>query len=347
MATPARDREAAQAHDRRETTAHDREAALAKAATLIEALPWLDRFHGRTVVIKYGGHAMTDEPLRRAFAQDLVFLRYAGLRPVVVHGGGPQINAHLNRLGIETVFANGLRVTTPEIMNVVRMVLTGQVNKDVVGLVNRHGPWAVGMSGEDANLFTARRAGAEVDGKAVDIGQVGEITKVQPGAVHTLLSDGRIPVISSVARGGDGDIYNVNADTAAGALAVALGAAKLVVLTDVAGLYADWPRTDELISLLTAADLEGLLPALAAGMVPKMRACLHAVRGGVSRAHVLDGRLPHALLLEIFTDQGIGTMVVPDGAVPDGAVPEGAVRDAAVSADGAVPDGGAQGGAVP
>ncbi len=177
MATSARDREAAQAHERRETTAHDREAALAKAATLIEALPWLDRFHGRTVVIKYGGHAMTDEPLRRAFAQDLVFLRYAGLRPVVVHGGGPQINAHLNRLGIETVFANGLRVTTPEIMNVVRMVLTGQVNKDVVGLVNRHGPWAVGMSGEDANLFTARRAGAEVDGKAVDIGQVGEIAR--------------------------------------------------------------------------------------------------------------------------------------------------------------------------
>lgn len=294
----------------------DRAAALAKAATLIEALPWLNRFHGQTVVIKYGGHAMTDEPLRAAFAQDLVFLRHAGLRPVVVHGGGPQISAQLDRLGIETEFAGGLRVTTPEIMDVVRMVLTGQVNRDVVGLVNRHGPWAVGMSGEDANLFTARRIQAVVDGEAVDIGLVGEITAVEPGAVHSLLADRRIPVISSVARGADGEVYNVNADTAAAALAVVLRAAKLVVLTDVEGLYADWPSSDEVISLLTAAQLDGLLPALAAGMLPKMTACLRAVRGGVPRAHVLDGRLPHALLLEIFTDQGIGTMVVPDGVAP-------------------------------
>jgi acetylglutamate kinase len=293
--------------------ARDRAAALAKAATLIEALPWLGRFHGQTIVIKYGGHAMTDESLRRGFAQDLVFLRYAGLRPVVVHGGGPQINAHLDRLGIESTFMSGLRVTTPEIMHVVRMVLTGQVNRDVVGLVNQHGPWAIGMSGEDANLFTARRAHPEVDGESVDIGLVGDITDVEPGAVHTLLADRRIPVISSVARGADGEIYNVNADTAAAALAVALGAAKLVVLTDVAGLYADWPGSDEVISRLTAAQLEGMLPALATGMVPKMTACLQAVRGGVRRAHVLDGRLPHALLLEIFTDQGIGTMVIPDG----------------------------------
>ena len=299
-----------------EAHARDRAAALAKAATLIEALPWLAQFHGQIVVIKYGGHAMTDEPLRRGFAQDLVFLRYAGLRPVVVHGGGPQINAHLDRLGIESTFARGLRVTTPEIMHVVRMVLTGQVNRDVVGLVNQHGPWAVGMSGEDANLFTARRARHEVDGETVDIGLVGDITDVDPGAVHSLLADGRIPVISSVARGAGGEIYNVNADTAAAALAVALGAAKLVVLTDVAGLYADWPASDEVISLLTAAQLEDLLPGLATGMVPKMTACLDAVRGGVRRAHVLDGRLPHAVLLEIFTDRGIGTMVVPDGATP-------------------------------
>lgn len=301
------------------TSLADREAALAKAATLIEALPWLDRFHGQTVVIKYGGHAMTDEPLRRGFAQDLVFLRYAGLRPVIVHGGGPQINAHLDRLGIDTVFANGLRVTTPEIMHVVRMVLTGQVNRDVVGLVNTHGPWAVGMSGEDANMFTARPARAVVAGKRVDIGLVGEITEVDPSVASGLLADGRVPVISSVARGPGGDVYNVNADSAAAALAVALHAAKLVVLTDVEGLYADWPATNELISRLTAAELEALLPGLAAGMAPKMAACLHAVRGGVSRAHVLDGRLPHALLLEIFTDQGIGTMVVPDGELADGA----------------------------
>ncbi len=296
--------------------ARDRASALTKAATLIEALPWLDRFHGQTIVIKYGGHAMTDESLRRGFAQDLVFLRYAGLRPVVVHGGGPQINAHLDRLGIESTFTSGLRVTTPEIMRVVRMVLTGQVNRDVVGLVNQYGPWAMGMSGEDANLFTARRAQPLVDGETVDIGLVGEITEVDAGAVHSLLADRRIPVISSVARGADGGIYNVNADTAAAALAVAVGAAKLVVLTDVEGLYADWPASDEVISLLTAAELEGLLPALATGMVPKMAACLHAVRGGVRRAHVLDGRLPHAMLLEIFTDRGIGTMVIPDGARP-------------------------------
>jgi acetylglutamate kinase len=315
----------------------DSTVAQAKAATLIEALPWLDRFHGQTVVIKYGGHAMTDEPLRRAFAQDVVFLRYAGLRPVVVHGGGPQISAHLARLGLESTFTAGLRVTTPETMDVVRMVLTGQVNRDVVGLINRHGPFAVGMSGEDANLFTASRRHAVVDGTPVDIGLVGEIDAVEPGAVRVLLADGRVPVVSSVARGTGGEVYNVNADTAAAALAVALGAAKLVVLTDVEGLYADWPgnssssvrissprgaknRTDhekdvpqDVISLLTAGQLEELLPTLTSGMIPKMEACLRAVRGGVPQAHVLDGRLPHSVLLEIFTDSGIGTMVVPDG----------------------------------
>jgi acetylglutamate kinase len=295
--------------------------AIAKAATLIEALPWLNRFHGQTVVIKYGGHAMADEELRAGFAQDVVFLRYAGLRPVVVHGGGPQITRQLERLGLTSTFTAGLRVTTPETMDVVRMVLTGQVNRDVVGLINRHGPFAVGMSGEDARLFTARRKPAMVDGAAVDIGLVGDITEVSPGAVRALLDDGRIPVVSSVAAGEDGEVYNVNADTAAGALAVALGAAKLVVLTDVAGLHADWPAgggdgaaaPGQVISQLAAAELEALLPGLSAGMIPKMTACLDAVRGGVPQAHVLDGRLPHAVLLEIFTDSGIGTMVVPDG----------------------------------
>jgi acetylglutamate kinase len=293
--------------------------SLEKAATLIEALPWLDRFHGQTIVIKYGGHAMADEALRLGFAQDVVFLRYAGLRPVVVHGGGPQISAQLERLGVPTTFRAGLRVTSPETMDVVRMVLTGQVNRDVVGLINRHGPFAVGMSGEDANLFTASRRGAIVDGEPVDLGLVGEIDTVNPGAVRVLLDDGRVPVVSSVARGTDGEIYNVNADTAAAALAVALNAIKLVVLTDVEGLYADWQpgdsaNADDVISLLQAAELEALLPSLSAGMIPKMEACLRAVRGGVPQAHVLDGRLPHAVLLEIFTDSGIGTMVVPDGA---------------------------------
>jgi acetylglutamate kinase len=284
---------------------------LTKATTLIEALPWLERFHGRTVVVKYGGHAMADETLRQSFAEDIVFLRYVGLRPVVVHGGGPQISAALAQSGIETTFTAGLRVTTPEAMRVVRMVLVGEVNRDVVGLINRHGAFAVGMSGEDANLFTAQRTRPMVDGVAVDIGQVGEIVEVNVGAVHSLLEDGRVPIISSIARGHDGDIYNINADTAAAALATALEATKLIVLTDVDGLYADWPASDEVIARLTADQLAELLPGLSAGMIPKMEACLRAVRGGVSQAHVLDGRVPHALLLEVFTDEGIGTMVVP------------------------------------
>ena len=287
-------------------------AALAKAATLIEALPWLTRFHGQTVVIKYGGHAMEDESLRLAFAQDLVFLRYAGLRPVVVHGGGPQITEQLDRLGLESTFTAGLRVTTPETMEVVRMVLSGKVNKELVGQVNRHGPFAVGMSGEDAGTFTAIRKAAVVDGEAVDIGMVGEIVNTDCGAIKALLADGRIPIVSSVAGGHDGETYNVNADTAAAALAVALRAVKLIVLTDVAGLYRDWPSSAEVISELDATELELLLPSLSAGMIPKMEACLTAVRGGVPQAHVLDGRLSHAVLLEIFTDSGIGTMVIPE-----------------------------------
>jgi acetylglutamate kinase len=289
-----------------------RAAATAKAGTLIEALPWLDRFHGAIVVIKYGGHAMTAAELRAGFAQDLVFLRHAGLRPVVVHGGGPQVTSHLDRLGIESEFTAGLRVTTEETIDVVRMVLNGKVNKDIVGLINRFGPYAVGLSGEDANLFTAERKYATVDGAPVDIGLVGEITSVDASMVRALLDNGRTPVISSVARGTDGAVYNVNADTAAAALAVALGAAKLVVLTDVEGLYRDWPNSDEVISQLDADDLEKLLPSLSAGMIPKMEACLTAVRGGVPHAHVLDGRLSHAILLEIFTDSGIGTMVIGD-----------------------------------
>ncbi|HEX6197237.1 MAG TPA: acetylglutamate kinase [Jiangellaceae bacterium] len=289
----------------------DHEAALTKAATLVEALPWLKRFHGKTVVIKYGGNAMTDDALKQAFANDIVFLRLAGLKPVVVHGGGPQISAMLDRLGIASEFCGGLRVTTPEAMDVVRMVLVGQVGRELVGLVNQHGPFAVGLSGEDAGLFTARRQSASVNGEPVDIGLVGDVAQVDPEAVHDLIDAGRIPVVSSVAPDADGVVHNVNADTAAAALAVALGAEKLIVLTDVEGLYRDWPASGDVISEIAADELEALVPSLDSGMVPKMQACLRAVRGGVPEATVLDGRLPNSLLLEVFTDAGVGTMVVP------------------------------------
>jgi acetylglutamate kinase len=286
-------------------------AALTKAGALVEALPWLKSFSGRTVVVKYGGNAMLSPELQAAFAEDVVFLRYAGVRVVVVHGGGPQITAHLERLGVTSEFRGGFRVTTPETMQVVRMVLVGQVNSDVVGTINAHGPFAVGLSGEDAHLFTAERRDVLVDGEPIDVGLVGEVVDVQPAILTALLDEGKVPVVATVARGDQGEIFNVNADTAAAAVAVALQAEKLVVLTDVEGLYADWPESDEVISSLTAEELEKLLPTLSSGMVPKMEACLRAVQGGVPRAHVLDGRVAHSLLLELFTDEGVGTMVVP------------------------------------
>jgi acetylglutamate kinase len=294
-------------------SARDHGVALAKAAVLVDALPWLRRFQGKVVVVKYGGNAMTSPELQRAFAEDIIFLRYAGLKPVVVHGGGPQITEHLSMLGIESEFRGGLRVTSPEAMTVVRMVLVGQVNGDIVNLINDHGTFAVGLSGEDGGLLTAERRPAIVDGEPVDIGQVGDVIAVDPGTVTALVDAGRIPVIATVARGRDGLSYNVNADTAAASIAVALQAEKLIVLTDVEGLFADWPHSEDVISQIHADELAVLLPTLSAGMVPKMEACLRAVNGGVPQAHVLDGRVLHALLLEVFTSEGVGTMVLPTG----------------------------------
>jgi acetylglutamate kinase len=286
------------------------DAAITRAATLTEALPWIERFHGRTIVVKYGGAAMIDDGLKSAFAEDIVFLRLCGVRVVVVHGGGPQISQMLDRLDIDTEFRGGLRVTTPEAMDVVRMVLVGQVGRELVGLLNAHGPYAVGLSGEDAGLFTAARTEAMVDGEAVDVGLVGDVVDVRPETVLDLIEAGRIPVVSTVAPDVDGQVHNVNADTAAAALAEALDATKLVMLTDVAGVYRDWPDSDEVIGELTVDELEKLMPEVAAGMVPKLEACRRAVRGGVPRSSVIDGRVPHALLLELFTDDGIGTMVI-------------------------------------
>ncbi len=289
-------------------------AAAAKAHTLVEALPWLERFRGALIVVKYGGNAMVDDSLKAAFAQDIMFLRYAGLRPVVVHGGGPQIAAMLDRLGLVTEFKAGLRVTTPEVMEVVRMVLTGQVGRELVGLLNQHGPLAVGLSGEDAGLFGARKRTAYVDGASVDLGLVGDVVSVNPSAVMDILDAGRIPVVSTVAPDldVDGQVLNVNADSAASALAIALKAEKLVVLTDVEGVYANWPDKGSLLSRLTLSAAADLLTRVSAGMVPKLEACVRAVTEGVQQAHVIDGRQPHSLLLEVFTSEGIGTMIIPD-----------------------------------
>lgn len=292
-------------------TAQVQSDAYAKAGTLIEALPWLAKYAGATMVVKYGGNAMVSDELKRAFVEDIVFLRRCGIKPVVVHGGGPQINAMLTKLGIESEFKGGLRVTSPEAMDVVRMVLVGQVGRELVGLLNQHGPLAVGMSGEDGGLFTAQRRGTVVDGEEVDLGLVGEVAAVNTDAISDLIAAGRIPVVASVSPDAAGSVHNLNADTAAAALAAALGADRLIILTDVEGLYADWPNTDQIIASITTTELRALLPSLAAGMIPKMEACLLAVEDGVPLATIVDGRKPHSLLLEIFTDEGVGTMVVP------------------------------------
>jgi len=281
-----------------------------KAQVLAEALPWLTQLHGKIVVVKYGGNAMTNDTLRREFAADMAFLRNCGIHPVVVHGGGPQISAMLTRLGIAGDFKGGFRVTTPEVLDVARMVLFGQVGRELVNMINAHGPYAVGVTGEDANLFTAVRRNVSVDGIDTDIGLVGNIAQVNPAVVLDLIAAKRIPVVSTLAPDIDGVVHNINADTAAGALAEALGAEKLLMLTDVEGLYTRWPDRDSLASEIDAAALTQLLPTLETGMIPKVEACLHAVNAGVPSAHVIDGRVEHCVLVELFTDQGSGTKVV-------------------------------------
>jgi acetylglutamate kinase len=281
-----------------------------KAAILAEALPWLKQLHGKVVVVKYGGNAMTDDVLKAAFAADMVFLRNCGIHPVVVHGGGPQVSAMLKRLGIAGDFKGGFRVTTPEVLDVARMVLFGQVGRELVGLINAHGPYAVGITGEDAHLFTAIRRSVTVDGVATDIGLVGDVERVDTAAVLDLIAAGRIPVVSTIAPDADGVVHNINADTAAAALAEALEAEKLLMLTDVEGLYTRWPDRDSLVSEIDVAELADLLPTLESGMVPKIEACLRAVAGGVPSAHVIDGRVEHCVLVELFTNEGSGTKVV-------------------------------------
>lgn len=289
----------------------DQAIAAIKAKTLIESLPWLQKFHGKVVVVKFGGNAMVDAELQKAFAEDMAYLRWVGIRPVVVHGGGPQISARLAELGIESEFRGGFRVTTDETITVVRDVLREQISAQLAELIQAAGAETVIMSGEDSNLFRAEKTTLETEEGTVDIGLVGEVTQVNPRIVLEALEAGRVPVVSTVAPTTGGELLNVNADLAAAALAVALGAEKLMVLTDVPGLYSDWPNRDSLVSEITAQELDELLPTLESGMIPKMQSCLKAVQGGVPTAHVIDGRTPHSILLEIFTVTGVGTIVLP------------------------------------
>ena len=280
-----------------------------RAKVLAEELPWLKHLHGKIVVVKYGGNAMIDDALRRAFAADMAFLRNCGIFPVVVHGGGPQVSAMLERLGIPSEFKGGFRVTTPEVLDVARMVLFGHVGRELVNLINTHGPYAVGLTGEDAQLFTAARRSVKVDGVPTDIGLVGDIQTVNTAAVLDLIAQ-RIPVVSSIAPDAEGVVYDINADSAAAALAQALHAEKLLVLTNVEGLYTRWPDRDSLVSEIDTVTLAGLLPSLQSGMVPKVEACLRAVEGGVPGAHIIDGRVEHCVVVELLTNDGAGTKVV-------------------------------------
>lgn len=284
-------------------------SAADRASVLAEALPYIQTFRGAVVVVKYGGHAMVDPALAQAVAADVVLLRAVGLQPVVVHGGGPQISDLMARLGKQPEFRDGLRVTDAETVDIARMVLVGKVNREIVAAINRHGPIAVGVAGEDAGLILASARNAE-------LGFVGEVKAINPGIVRKLLAEDLIPVVSTIGSGADGQAYNINADTVAGALAAALGAEKAVFLTDVAGLLADVDDPTSLISQITAAELEALIESgrLTGGMIPKIAAAVDAVRHGVGSAHLLDGRVPHVLLLELFSDEGVGTMITREPA---------------------------------
>jgi len=291
---------------------------LQKAETLTEALPWIKATAGSVVVVKYGGAAMTDPALRDMVASDLVLMKLVGINPVIVHGGGPEITSFMDRLGMPVEFYDGLRVTDDAAMEVVKMVLVGKVNKELVSAINAHGRLAVGISGDDGNLLKARAVSAR-------LGRVGEVVEIDTTVVTDLIDDGFIPVIATVAYGEDGGSYNVNADLVAGDLAVALGASKAIFLTDVDGLYADFEDKSSLISALSLAQAEDLIAndRLSSGMIPKVGACARALRGGVPRAHILNGTVPHAVLLEVYTDEGVGTMITADG-LPVAAAGEGA-----------------------
>lgn len=288
------------------------EHLLEKAETLTEALPWIKRTWGRTVVLKYGGAAMTDPVLREHVASDIVLMKLVGVNPVIVHGGGPTITSYMERLGMPVEFLDGLRVTSSEAMEIVKMVLVGKINKDLVTAINSHGRLAVGLAGDDGNLITARPVSDR-------LGRVGEVTGIDTTVVRKLIDDGFIPVIASVARGEDGESCNINADLVAGEIAGALGADKVIFLTDVDGLYRDFEDKDSLISALSLAQAEEMIAdgVLASGMIPKVTACAGALRSGVDRAHILNGTVPHSLLLEVYTDGGVGTMITHSGASPD------------------------------
>jgi len=280
--------------------------ALEKAGILVEALPYIKKFHGKTIVIKYGGHAMLNQELKEAVMQDVILMKLVGMHPVLVHGGGPEINDMLKRLGIKSSFVQGLRVTDEETMAIVEMVLVGKVNKEIVALINHLGGKAVGFSGQDGNLIEAVKRSGEVD-----LGYVGDVKRINPEIIQTVIAQGYIPVIAPTGIGEDGKPYNINADYVAGELAAALKADKLILLTDVEGIFADYEDKTTLISSLHIDEVEGLIArgTIAGGMIPKVECCVRALKAGVAKTHIIDGRLPHSILLEIFTDEGIGTEV--------------------------------------
>jgi acetylglutamate kinase len=288
---------------------------LLKAQTLTEALPYIKRTWGKTVVIKYGGAAMTDPALRESVASDIVLMKYVGINPVIVHGGGPEITSYMERLGMPVRFIDGLRVTDDAAMEVVKMALVGKVNKELVAAINTHGRLAVGVAGDDGNLISATQVSPE-------LGRVGEVTEIDTTLVDNLIDDGFVPVIASVARGDDGGSFNVNADAVATEMAAALGSEKVIFLTDVDGVYRDFADKSSLISALSLAEARAMAASgeLSKGMIPKVQACIAALDAGVERAHILNGTLPHALLLEVYTDAGVGTMITRDGAVDEEAV---------------------------